>query len=164
MRGLLWGLSGKESSCRCRRHGFEPWSGKIPLATERLSPCATTLGPVLWSWGAETAEPTCHNCWSLCALEPVLRNKRGHCNEKPGHRNWRVALFITAREKLSQQRAAIKKKCCMRMNHFTEHKFLSEAWNKVVIKTRVVEPCLFRTLERGNRSDQWGNPYSSCQV
>ena len=22
-------------------------------------------------------------------LEPVLRNKRSHCNEKPVHRNWR---------------------------------------------------------------------------
>ena len=35
-------------------------------------------------------DPTCHgatkpvfpNYWSLCALEPVLWNKRGHCNEK----------------------------------------------------------------------------------
>ena len=23
--------------------------------------------------------------------EPVFRNKRNHCNEKPGHCNWRVA-------------------------------------------------------------------------
>ena len=29
-------LSGKESSCHCRRHGLNPWSGKIPHATEQL--------------------------------------------------------------------------------------------------------------------------------
>ena len=23
-------LSGKESACQCRRHGFDPWVGKIP--------------------------------------------------------------------------------------------------------------------------------------
>ena len=28
-------------------HGFEPWSGKIPPATEQLSTCATTTEPVL---------------------------------------------------------------------------------------------------------------------
>ena len=26
---LLRGLSGKESACQCRRHGFDPWVGKI---------------------------------------------------------------------------------------------------------------------------------------
>ena len=25
--------SGKESTCQCRRHGFDPWSGKIPHAS-----------------------------------------------------------------------------------------------------------------------------------
>ena len=34
----LW-LSGKESTCQCRRHRFDPWSGKIPRATEQLSLC-----------------------------------------------------------------------------------------------------------------------------
>ena len=28
--GLPWGLSGKESSCHCRRYGFNPWVRKIP--------------------------------------------------------------------------------------------------------------------------------------
>ena len=49
------------------RHGFEPWSGKIPHAAEQLSPRVTAT------------EPTC--------LEPVLPNKRSHRNEKPAHRN-----------------------------------------------------------------------------
>jgi len=27
--GLPWWLTGKESTCQCRRHGFDPWVGKI---------------------------------------------------------------------------------------------------------------------------------------
>ena len=27
--GLLWWLSGKESTCQYRRHGFNPWAGKF---------------------------------------------------------------------------------------------------------------------------------------
>ena len=36
--GLPWWRSGWESACQCRGHGFEPWSGKIPRATEQLGP------------------------------------------------------------------------------------------------------------------------------
>ena len=28
--GLLWWLSGKESTCQCRRWRFDPWVGKLP--------------------------------------------------------------------------------------------------------------------------------------
>ena len=28
--GLLWWLCGKESTCQCKRHRFDPWVGKIP--------------------------------------------------------------------------------------------------------------------------------------
>ena len=65
LMGLPWWHSGWESACQCRGHGFEPWSGKIPHATEQLG---------LW---ATITEPAC--------LEPVLRNKRGHDNEGPVH-------------------------------------------------------------------------------
>ena len=58
-------------ACQCRGHGFKPWSGNIPHAAEQLSSCATTT------------EPMC--------LEPVLRNKRSHHNEKHVHCNERVA-------------------------------------------------------------------------
>ena len=44
--GLPQKLSGEESTCQCRRHGFEPRSGKVPHATEQLNPCATTTGSV----------------------------------------------------------------------------------------------------------------------
>jgi len=29
-KGLPWGHSGKESTCQCKRCGFDPWVGKIP--------------------------------------------------------------------------------------------------------------------------------------
>ena len=32
-----------------------------------------------------SVQPTSWNCWNLQALEPVLHNKRSHCNEKPAH-------------------------------------------------------------------------------
>ena len=54
--GLPWWRSGWESACQCRGHGFEPWSGRIPHAAERLGPWATTTEPA--------------------HLEPVLRNER----------------------------------------------------------------------------------------
>ena len=41
---------------RCRRLRFVPWSRKIPHAAEQLSPCPTTIEPVLSSPGAATAE------------------------------------------------------------------------------------------------------------
>ena len=148
-RGLPWWHSGWESTCQCRGHGFEPWSGKIPHATEQLSPCTTTTEPTCcnyWSPCATTPEPACCNYWSLCALgpachnywarvlqlfkpahlkhwspcalgptcnnywarvlqllkparlEPVLRNKRSHHNEKPVHRNEEQHLLATTRK------------------------------------------------------------------
>ena len=63
--GLPWWRSGWESACQCRGHGFEPWSGKIPHAAERLGPWATITEPA--------------------RLEPVLHNKRGHDSERPTH-------------------------------------------------------------------------------
>ena len=50
------GFPGKESACQCRRHGVDSWSGKIPHASEQLSPSATTIEPVLQSPGAPTTE------------------------------------------------------------------------------------------------------------
>ena len=36
----------KESACQCSRHEFNPWSRKIPHATEQLSLWATAIKPV----------------------------------------------------------------------------------------------------------------------
>ena len=88
----LW-LSGKESLWQCRRYGFSPWSRKIPHAAKQLNPCAWAIitEPVLYSPGTTTAEPMCHNYWSLCALEPVLHSKRSCSREKSMHCNYVVA-------------------------------------------------------------------------
>ena len=56
--------------------GSTPNPGGIPRAAEQLNPCAKTTEPVLESPGAETTKPTRHHYWSLCALEPVLRDER----------------------------------------------------------------------------------------
>ena len=45
--GLPWWLSGKESACLSRRHGFDLWPGKTPHAVGQLSPCAATTEPLL---------------------------------------------------------------------------------------------------------------------
>ena len=71
LQGFPGWLSGKESSCQCRRHRFDPWSGKISHAAKQLSLCAPT------------PEPMCYNDWRLGALEPVLLSKRSHCSETP---------------------------------------------------------------------------------
>ena len=76
--GLPWWRSGWESACQCRGHGFEPWSGKIPRATERLG---------LWATIAEPAR-----------LEPVLRNKRGRDSERPVRRDEEWPPLATTRE------------------------------------------------------------------
>ena len=39
---FCWWYSGQGSSCQCRGHGFDPWSRRIPHATEQLSPLTTT--------------------------------------------------------------------------------------------------------------------------
>ena len=50
--GLPCWLCGKESANQCRIHVSNLWSGKIPHASEQLSPCATTTEPVFQSLGA----------------------------------------------------------------------------------------------------------------
>ena len=45
-------------ACRCRGHGFEPWSGKIPHAAEQLGPWATTTEPAHLSLCSATGEAT----------------------------------------------------------------------------------------------------------
>ena len=49
----------KNLPANAKRHGFDPWSRKIPLATERLSSCATTIEPVLLNPLSETTEAWC---------------------------------------------------------------------------------------------------------
>ena len=79
--GLSRWLSGKESTCQSRRHGFDPWSGKIPHAVEQLSPWVTTIKPVLQSPEAAAIELTyCNYCW-FRALKSVLSNNRSRAQQ-----------------------------------------------------------------------------------
>ena len=76
--GLPWWLTGKESTYQSRRHGFDPWSRKIPHAPvpQLFSLCSRT-------WELQLLSP--------CTLGPVLCNKRTHWNEKPVPHSERVA-------------------------------------------------------------------------
>lgn len=56
-KGFSWWLRGEESASQCQTHGFDLWPGKIPLATEQLSPRTPSTEPVLQSVGAATTEP-----------------------------------------------------------------------------------------------------------
>ena len=80
--GPPWWLCGKESTCQCRRHGFNPLLEKAPHAADQLSLCILTIEPVLQTLRTATSEPT--------TLEPMFCNKRTHHSEKPAH--WRVVL------------------------------------------------------------------------
>ena len=73
--GLLWWLSGEESACRCRRHGFIPWSGKDPTCLRATKP----LHHNCWAWEKQLLSPR--------TLEPVLLNKSSYHNEKLAHHN-----------------------------------------------------------------------------
>ena len=58
--GASWRVSGKDSACKCRTLGFNPWSEKTP----------TCLG---------TAKLVC--CW-FRVLEPTFHSKRSHYKHK----------------------------------------------------------------------------------
>ena len=60
-------------------HGFDPWSGKIPHATEQLSLYTTTTESEPWSPSAAATEPMSPGA---CAPQ-----REKHHSEKPVHRN-----------------------------------------------------------------------------
>ena len=68
--GLPWWLSGKDSACQWKRHGFNPWSRKIPHATEQLSLCATTIEPVLLNPLNESTEARCPRAHAMQGEKP----------------------------------------------------------------------------------------------
>ena len=74
-----WGFPGGsvvESTRQCRRHGFDPSSGKILHTSEQLSLCTVTTEPVLWSLGpaaTEAQEP-----WSPCSATREAATERSY--------------------------------------------------------------------------------------
>ena len=67
-------FTGKESACHCRKHKFDPWSGRSHMP-RNSSMCH--------SYWACALEPGSHNCWDRRAREPVLHSKRSHHNGSP---------------------------------------------------------------------------------
>ena len=47
--GLSWWLSGKESTCQCRKCGFNPWVGKIPVEKEMAAHCSILAWRISWT-------------------------------------------------------------------------------------------------------------------
>ena len=71
--GLPWWLSGKESTCQCRRHRFDPWSRKIPHSSEQLKPVHHsywTREPELLSPHAQLLKPTSPRACALGQEKP----------------------------------------------------------------------------------------------
>ena len=108
--GLPWWHSGWESACQCRGHGYEPWSGKIPHATEQLGPWATTTEPA--------------------RLEPVLRNKRGCDSERPAHRDEEWPPLVATRE---SPRTETKTQHRPKINKFIKKKKKIGSWKYLTI-------------------------------
>ena len=63
--GLPWWLSGKQFACQCRKHGFNPWSGKIPHISGLLSLCSRAQEPQLLHSCATASEDSVPG--SLCS-------------------------------------------------------------------------------------------------
>ena len=70
------------------------------------STCRGATKPMRHNYWACAPEPVSHNYWAHVlklpkptGLEPVLCDKRGHCNEKPVHRNEEWPLLAATREK-----------------------------------------------------------------
>ena len=72
-------VSGQESTCQCRGHRTNPWSGKIPRASGQLSPCLKACSPR--------------------ALEALLCDQRSHCSETPVPSNQGEPPLAAARAK-----------------------------------------------------------------
>ena len=81
---LIWWLSGKKKfACHCRRHGFDPWSRKIPQAMEQLSLCTTTTRPVLCRLVVATAEPTSQSLCSATREATTVSSPRTTTKSRP---------------------------------------------------------------------------------
>ena len=61
---------------QCRRHGFDPWSGRLPQAAEQRSLCATTIDPA-------ALEPRSRNYWAHLPQLPKPERSRALQQEKP---------------------------------------------------------------------------------
>ena len=69
IHGLCWWYSRWVSACQCRRHRFNPWSGKIPHAEEQLK-------PICYTYWTHTREPMSHSFWAWVPGTCVLQQEK----------------------------------------------------------------------------------------
>ena len=48
-RGFPGGITGEEPACQRRRHGFDPWVGKIPLEEGMATDSSTLAWRIPWT-------------------------------------------------------------------------------------------------------------------
>ena len=72
--------------------------------------CHGATKPVCHNYWACALKPASHNYWAQvpqllkhARLEPVLCNKRSHCNEKPAHHNKEQPLLTTRKPACSKE-------------------------------------------------------------
>ena len=84
-RGLRWWYSGWGSSRQCGGRGWDPWSGKIPHAWERLSPRGTTAEPSklhVLSSGAQSPHSTAREAAAMRRQRAAERAAPTRCSER----------------------------------------------------------------------------------
>ena len=93
MPGLPSWLSGKESTCQCRRCGFDPWVGKIPWRRN-------------WEATPVFLPEESHGQKSLVGYSPQDRKRVGHNLRQQGQSmpcwgmKWNIQILLPATERL----------------------------------------------------------------
>ena len=161
--GLPSWCSGWESACRCRGHGFEPWSGRIPHAAEQLGPCATATEPAPWSLCSTSREAT-------ATRSPCTATKSGPRSPQLEKDCTEQQRPNTAKNKINKINKFIKKKnpwyitlevkwiyvynwplnntgfhCASPLIHgFFSSKYYSTTWWSQLVESADVEPWIWR--------------------
>ena len=82
---LPWWYSGQESTCQCRRYGFNPWAWKISNAVEQLNPSnATTEACAPRACAPQQEKPRQPGQCCLNQKKPACSNKTQLNQKKKG--------------------------------------------------------------------------------
>ena len=71
-KGLPWWLRGKESTCQCRRCGFDRWVGKIPWRRKWQSTLAVLSGEFHGQRSLVSYSPWGHKEWDMTSMQAGL--------------------------------------------------------------------------------------------
>ena len=98
MLGPPWWLSGKRVGLPMQRQRFNPWSGKIPHASEQLSSWVTTTEPVLYSPSSETEKPMqweAHTATKTQDNQKLITLKKKNCQLKSKLNRFKFKWFFS---------------------------------------------------------------------